>query len=349
VNAGRCAVGLLTWNGEADVAACVRALQAQSEPALDVIWIDNGSTDGTVSRVREAARDFPEPRRLAANIGFCAGHNLGLSLARLPYYLALNQDVALAPDYIGRLCDWLDEDSTLAATSGLLLQTADLEHLDPAAPIASAGLAMGYGRFPFELGMDRSPGPSDSARRYVPGVTGAAMLLRRSAVQALTDSDEFFPADFFAYFEEVDLALRLARAGWRCGLDGAARAWHARRGHEGRRDPRLRVHYLKNHWLVSLRNDAWSELLREAPYVLKGELRWYFPRYLRTPWAALQALGAALVHAPRARRVYQSLERRFPEARAGRAGFYALSRSLLRGNHAHGAEAPPAGHSKRSQ
>lgn len=331
----RCAVGLLTWNGERDVARCVRSLLAQTESPIELCWIDNASSDRTIDVVRAEAPGVFEPIAMRENVGFCEGHNRGLASTRAPYYLALNQDVELAPDYIERLCDWMDTHAEVAMVSGLILAGEMPEHeperaLD-GATIYSAGLAMGRGRFPFELKMGQPASEADGERRYVPGVTGAAMLLRRSAVQAASLSpDQVFPREFFAYFEEVDLALRLARAGWRCGVDGAAVAWHAARGQGGAGNRALRAHYLKNHWLVSLRNDTWGDMFGEAAYILKGEIKHYCGQYLRNPGAALSAMWRMLRLCKASRRDFHRLEKQFSHSREGRARFYAESIRLLR-------------------
>jgi GT2 family glycosyltransferase len=191
---------------------------------------------------------------------------------------------------------------------------------------------MGFGRFPFELGWGRSPTPDDRTRRFVPGVTGAAMVLRREAVLDLADEGgEVFPERFFAYFEEVDLNLRIAKAGLRCGMDGTAVAWHASRGQDGRRSPALRTHYLTNHWLVSLRNDRWRDWLAELPGIARGELLYYAPRYLATPICAVRAFGKMLGSIAWARRCRSRFEARYPNAVEGRSEFYRHSRGILKG------------------
>ncbi|MCH8332729.1 glycosyltransferase family 2 protein, partial [Candidatus Sumerlaeota bacterium] len=226
----RCAVGLLTWNGGDDAVLCARSILGQTEKNLEIRWIDNASTDGTCKRIADEMPAFPRPAILERNVGFCKGHNQAFASTSAPYYLALNQDAVLAPDYVEKLCDWMDEDRSLAMASGLILHSPGLDP-DPAARIASAGMAMGRGRFPFELRMGELAGEDDRRRRYVPGLTGAALLLRRSAVLDLCEwPGEVFAPEFFAYFEEIDLALRVARAGRRCGIAGSALAWHAGRG-----------------------------------------------------------------------------------------------------------------------
>ncbi len=329
MSTSRCALGLLTWNGERDVVHCLRSVREQTEPNIEIAWVDNASTDHTAVRVRENFPDFASPDVLSNNIGFCGGHNRLFRATRAKYYLALNQDATLAPDYIQKICDWMDEDESLALASGLILWGNDPG--DPNAKIYSAGMAMGYGRFPFEIHRNQLPTPGDRERRIVPAVTGAAFVVRRSAIETINGSSGgLFPEEFFAYFEEVDLALRVARAGFRCGVEGSALACHAERGAGGIHNPEIRAHYLKNHWLVSLRNDSWGDIARELPQIVKGELQWYLPKYLRTPATTLRAISKTLQLFSSSRREYRDFTSRFSESHSHRAGFYAASRKLLR-------------------
>lgn len=352
----RCAVGLVTWNGGRDLEPCVRSLLSQDEP-LEIAWIDNASSDGSVEAARAAfgppdagdsrrpGNRLPEPRVLERNTGFCGGHDLGFSTTRAPYYLALNQDAFLAPDYARRLCDWMDEEPTLAMASGLLLETEQASASGPQGPLLpererarvySAGMAMTRTRFPYELGMGRPAADVPRARRFVPAVTGAAMLIRRSAIlggageSPLPGGDPIFPLSFFAYFEEVDLALRLTETGFRCGVEGDALAWHAARGRGGRGRPAIRARYFANHWLAVLRHAGPGELLHDLPWLLKGKLTRYLPQYLREPLAAARSIVPLLQGVPEAVRVRREIARLHPDSRARRDRFFEESRRLLR-------------------
>lgn len=340
--AARCTVGLLTLNGESDAADCAASVLAQTEPDLDIRWIDNGSSDRTIESVLEGHPGFVRPERLGENIGFCGGHNMAFAAADAPYYLALNQDAVLAPDYVERLCDRMDRDDSISAISGIILSGSPSQ-AGPW-PVLSAGMALSRGRFPYELGAGteyRPPvGPGNDAPyvRFVPAVTGAALMIRRAHVPLLPPGDgTLFPEEFFAYFEEVDLALRIARAGFRCAVDPAALAWHRARGREGRGRTEIRAHYLRNHWLLSLRHDSPTEFLADLPRIIGGELRHYLPRYAGDPAATLRALALlprAIGPTSRFRRDARALARNRDDGAAagdGRARFYRESVRLLRG------------------
>jgi GT2 family glycosyltransferase len=309
----RCTVGLLTWNAGEDGPRCVESILKQTGPDARIDWTDNASTDGTFQRLRTAFPCLPEATVNSENLGFCTPHNGMLARCVTPYYLALNQDIVLAPDYVRRLCDWMDGEPELALVSGVTLRPP----ADPAAPsegdvIDSAGLVFPRARYHFHLGMGRLYGARYAVRRRVPGVEGAAMLMRVAACRrAAVPPGEVFADGFFAYCEEVDLAIRLARLGFSCGVDGGAVAVHRGKGSGGHAQVAIRAHFLANHWLVALRNEPWSLMLRELPYILRGELQYWLREYLRHPAAFARALGILPREAAAARRFYRDFERRF--------------------------------------
>lgn len=328
--AARCTVGLLTWNAGEDGLACLRSLGAQTEPVFDLIWIDNASHDGTVERLCAEAPQLAPPHVNATNLGFCKPHNDAIAACRTRYYLALNQDVVLEADYIRALCDWMDQREDLALAGGLILITPGSEKLastvanhttaaseaQPSTPdgeprVYSAGMAFPRGRFAFELGMGGPVRPEFNGRRIVPGVDGAAMILRVEACRAASlPQHEIFPEAFFAYGEEVDLAQRLARLGLACGVDGAARAWHRGQGSGGFGRASIRAGFFRNHWLVTLRNDGWPTILRDLPAIARGEWRYWLPEYRLSPRALWPALCGLAREWLAARRFYRSFERR---------------------------------------
>lgn len=327
--APRCTVGLLTWNAGQDAVDCLETVLAQTEPALDLVWIDNASTDGTPERARRAFPQLPAPFINPKNLGFCVGHNQGVAACRTTYYLALNQDVKLEPDYIEKLCDWMDERPELAMTSGLILLPREAE--EDADRVYSAGLVFPRARFAFELGIGMGVRERWRGRRIVPGVNGSTMMLRVAACRAASlPEGDVFPSEFFAYCEEVDLALRLARAGYRCGLEGAALARHRSHGSGGIKRPQIRARLFCNHWLLTLRHESWGAIARELPWIAKGLVQYWLPRYLRYPRATALALGYFVREAPRARRFYQGFEKKFGPTQARLAEYKALALSELR-------------------
>ena len=200
-----------SWNGLEILREALHALEAQTV-ACEVIVVDNGSVDGTADAV---AAEFPDVvlLRLAENVGFGRAVNLGAARASGDVLLVVNNDAICAPDFAERmLAPFADPQIGMAA--GVLTQRPHPDRVD------SAGIELDVTVGSWDLGWN-APVASLGARLPV-GPCGGAAAYRRSAWQ---DAGGFEPA-LFAYWEDVDLALRLRRAGWRSAFVPAARALH---------------------------------------------------------------------------------------------------------------------------
>jgi N-acetylglucosaminyl-diphospho-decaprenol L-rhamnosyltransferase len=181
----------------------------------EVVVVDNGSTDGTRELL---ATRFPHVSLLALpeNIGFGRAINRGVSGTRAETLVFVNNDAVCEPDFLERLCAGLAPTEGIVMTAGVLLKAEDPETIDSAGIMFDRTLlAFDYlhgepaGRLAVEL-----PGPL--------GASGGAGAFARSAFDAVGGFDE----NFFAYLEDVDLAVRLISAGGRCRLAPGARAFH---------------------------------------------------------------------------------------------------------------------------
>jgi GT2 family glycosyltransferase len=250
-------VSIVTYRSRACIDACLAGVRAQGAAVREVLVADNGGDD-TAAYLR---RRHPavRVRELGYNAGFAAAHNANFALARGSLFLALNPDVALAAGCLARLADALAGDAALGAAQGRLLAPGLGERLD------SAGIRWSAGRTRF---LDRGRG--EPASRYahaedVFGACGAAALYRTSALRAVSRPLESpFAESLFMYYEDVDLAWRLRRAGWRTRFVPEARAVH-QRGGSGASAAFVEYHLVRNRLWVSLRNASAGELLRELP------------------------------------------------------------------------------------
>ncbi len=223
-----------------------------------MLFADAGSGDGSVELVRERYASV-SVLELGSNLGFAAGHNRNFARARGEHFLALNPDVVLAPGFLSHLVAVLDRTPDAGAVTGRLLRPGPGRRLD------SAGIRWALGRTRF---LDRGVG--EPACRFdeeedVFGACGAAALYRRRALESVARPGETpFAERFFMYYEDVDLAWRLRRAGWRTRYAPGAEARHLRGG-SGAGSAFVEYHLVRNRLWVSLRNASVPELLRELP------------------------------------------------------------------------------------
>jgi N-acetylglucosaminyl-diphospho-decaprenol L-rhamnosyltransferase len=178
-----------------------------------VVLADNGSGDDSVGVAR---RELPEVKVVALeeNLGFGRAINRAVAEAPGDPVILLNNDAVPEPRFVEALLDGLGPG--IDSVAGVLLQERSPELIDSAGVVADRAL----------MGFDYLHGePAEVAETAAPplGPTGGAALYRREAFEAVGGFDE----RIFLYYEDLDLALRLAAGGARCQLAPEARALHA--------------------------------------------------------------------------------------------------------------------------
>jgi GT2 family glycosyltransferase len=206
------AVYIPNFNGAAQLGRALRGLAAQTVP-VEVVIADNGSSDDSLELAR---RELPEVRvvEIGRNVGFGPALNRAVAEHPAEALILLNNDAEPEPRFVEALLDGLGTE--VDSVAGVLLQERAPELIDSAGVVADKTL----------MGFDHLHGEPASAAATAPdplGPTGGAALYRRAAFEAVGGFDE----RIFLYYEDLDLALRLAAAGGRCRLAPEARALHA--------------------------------------------------------------------------------------------------------------------------
>lgn len=208
----RPAVYIPNFNGAERIGRALRGLREQTRP-VDVVVVDNGSEDGSLELLRD---EFPEVEALALgrNLGFGPALNRAVAAHPADPLILLNDDAAAGPRFVEALLDAAAEG--VQAVAGVMLQERAPELIDSAGVVADRTL----------MGFDYLHGEPLAAAAGAPdplGPTGGAALYDRAAFEAVGGFDE----RIFLYYEDLDLALRLAAAGGRCRLAPGATAVHA--------------------------------------------------------------------------------------------------------------------------
>lgn len=222
---------VLNWNGWADTIECVRSLQRQTYKNSSLLVVDNGSTDGSVAKIRQALPDV-ELVLSGRNLGFGGGCNIGMrqALARgADYIWLINSDALADPEALGVLVQQAEQFPSWGAVGSVLYE-----------PDHPAQVQLwGGGKVKLWWGSSRHlscPGRLDF-------VSGASALLRCKALEAVGLFDE---KSYFMYWEDTDLSFRLRAAGWDIGVADQARVWHRESSSLGKGSPQLDLYFTQS-------------------------------------------------------------------------------------------------------
>lgn len=197
---------VVNWNGAAHLPECLASLAHQSYQELELIVVDNGSTDGSLSVLRNADDDRLTLLEAGRNLGFAGGNNLGIRASRGVYVALLNNDAVAEPGWVEALVRAAGTDRRIGMCASKIYVYGKPGLLDGAGLLLSAdGIGRGRGRLEWD-------GPAFAREEDILLPSGCAALYRR----AMLDEIGLFDEDFFAYCEDSDLGLRARIAGWRC-------------------------------------------------------------------------------------------------------------------------------------
>ena len=267
----RWAAGIVNHGGYDDLARCLAALDRQSHPPASISVYDTGADPDRFERQRGA---FPRANfEMGPNLGYAGGANR--VIARLTdtgdtpdFVLVLNPDVILDPEYAARLVDVMTHRASVAIGTGKLLRP-DRKTLD------SAGIVIPRHRRPRDRGSDQTDIGQFETPEFVDAASGAAIMLRVSALADLAIEGEIFDEDFFVYHEDTDLCWRARRLGWQILYEPSAVGYHERGWQRKRRSTipvATRRHSFKNHYLQLAKNERAGDFIRNLPWLAGWEI-----------------------------------------------------------------------------
>src|SRR5271169_3421267 len=249
-------VTIVTYNSGRFIKRCMESVLEQKYPNLEVVVIDNASTDGTVDILEQFA-DRCQIHYNDENIGFAAAQNQAIGLTNGEWVLTLNPDVLLLKNFIQALVDAGQTDSKTGTVCGKLLTIRARFDLPDKQLVDSTGIYF----TPMLRHLDRGSQEVDNGHylnfEYVFGATAAAALYRRAMIDDICIEGEFFDPDFFVYREDADVAWRAQLLGWRCLYTPLARGYHVRNVLPGNRralPPEINMHSVKNRFLMRIKN-----------------------------------------------------------------------------------------------
>jgi hypothetical protein len=259
-------VVIVNYNSGRFLEICVDSVR-RSDCSLEIIIVDNASTDGSTNFLDSLTGSDPTVRLIQnrENSGFSAGVNRGVSYSKSENILLLNPDCLVFPHTIRLLSEALDIDSSAGIVGGLVFNFDGSEQRGcrRREPTLARSVAKVFKCDTFATGfnqVDMTDEPLPEKRIVVDAVSGSFLMIRRVTFVAVGGLDE----DFFLHFEDLDLCRRVRDVGWKVVFAPDISIFHYQGGSseddghrvswEKHRSMRLyqRKHYGENLWFLGL-------------------------------------------------------------------------------------------------
>lgn len=266
------AIIILIWNGREDTVECLESLRLDTFPNKRIVIVDNGSSDDSLAAIRSR---FPEVTVIETgeNLGFTGGNNVGIRHAiadGVDYVYILNNDTTVEPDSLSALVDAAERMPTV----GLLAPV--MHYFDPPRDIWFAGSQITLSKGLAVHDNSRAPNRNESPYE-VPWVSGCAMLMPARLASELGGFDD----RYFLTSEDVDLSLRVTKAGYAVVTVPAARIYH-KGGKSGKRISGIGYYYVVRNKLLLVKNHCEAGYLFAALRII-GFHFWDVIRRRREP------------------------------------------------------------------
>lgn len=248
MNHPKVAIIILNWNGQYFLKKFLPSIYNSTYPNLEFIVGDNASTDDSLSFL---STYYPQIRVLSndQNYGFAEGYNRIIEKApRADYYILLNSDVEVSPNWIEPMVSYMEQHPNLAAIQPKIMAWHKRDTFEHAG--AAGGFIDRWG-YPFCRGrmfdhLEVDEGQYDDYREIF-WATGAAFMIRSSCWKQAGG----FDASFFAHMEEIDLCWRLKRMGYGIGFCPESKVYHVGGGTLHKANPKKTyLNFRNNLWML---------------------------------------------------------------------------------------------------
>jgi len=243
---------ILNHNGRDLLPDCIESLKRQTYKPLEIILVDNGSTDNSLPYIE---KNFPDVKilKLEGNYGFSGGNNKGVEISKGEYILLLNNDTITTPDLIGKLVSHAQSSGCKAVAPKILMHPSK-------SIINGVGVCMNRLGFAWDRGIgEKDVGRYDEETDKVFGVSGGCMLFDRDVLK----DTELFDERYWMYYEDVDFSWRLRLLNYKSETLPSAIVYHKfRMSMEKRSKGELLFHQEKNRICNLIKNYSFGNMIK---------------------------------------------------------------------------------------
>lgn len=320
------AIVILNYNGVVYLEEFLETVIFNSGNDARIIIADNASTDNSLELIHD---NFPEVEvyELSHNYGFSVGYNRVIkSLKDMEYIVFLNSDVEVTEGWLDPIIEVMEKDKTIAIAQPKILAFNEKQFFEYA---GAAGGYLDILAYPFCRGRLFDALEKDLAQyddtREVFWASGAAMVMRRKVFTELKG----FDPDFFAHQEEIDLAWRVKKSGYKVVAVGNSAVFHVGGGTLSYVNPKKTYLNFRNNLMMLLKNDKKRNILWKFPVrlLLDGiaALKFLFegkPGFIKAILLAHLYIYWNVFRIFRKRRKYKRLINKAKIGQENRTGFY---------------------------
>jgi GT2 family glycosyltransferase len=286
VEAAKVTVVIPNFNGINYIEVCLNALMQQTEKKFNTIVVDNGSTDGSLEKIKQ---DFPFASVISfeKNEGFSKAVNAGIRAADTPYVLLLNNDTKVMPDFVEALVTAIETSPDIFSVSAKMIQYHAPEKIDGA---GDSYCILGWAR---ARGKDMPVTACETAEDIFSACAGAAIYRR-----AIFEEIGYFDDRHFAYLEDVDVGYRARIYGYRNCYEPKAKVYHVGSAVSGSRHNAFKVELsARNSVYLNYKNMPAGQYVANSPFLAAGwciKLLYFTKKGLAKPYLKGTKAGFAM-------------------------------------------------------
>lgn len=247
------------YNGEHFLKECLEALKRQTFDAMEVILVDNASTDDSIKLAKELYREI-RVIELHDNTGFAYAVNRGIEAAKGEYVLLLNNDTIVFPNFVKNQYKMIKGKPDVFSCSALMIQNQNHELVDDAGDELAV---LGWG---FAPDRDKPVSGCGVPHEVFSSCAGAAIYRK-----AVFDEIGLFDESFFAYLEDMDVGYRARLAGYRNLYNPYAKVYHLGSASSGSRHNAFKVELSARNSMYMMKKNmpVWQYILN-LPFIVAG-------------------------------------------------------------------------------
>ncbi len=281
---------ILNYNGEKFLKSLIPSIYSQTFLPYEIILVDNASSDKSVDWARN---NFPDVRLIVnpKNLYFSKGMNEGIKRAKGDYVLCLNNDLKLDREFLEKLLSHINLSKDIGMACGKIYDWEG-EKID------SCGQEISMWGSPRDRGKGKREGFEKTEEVFGPG--GIAALYKKEMLEDIKEGENYFDEKMKIFYEDLDLAWRARRKGWKCIFVPSAKAFHYRGGTTLRKrvkgplfiylSPYFKEQIILNRLRTWRKNSTMKEFLSHLPFYFIYEFFLFLFLFISSPLHAKETL-----------------------------------------------------------